>query len=131
MNVRYIHWKEEEAESRAELLVSAGFDVDFTPFTGPPSVKKMEKELLDAVVIDLSRMPSQGCDLGVMLRKRKSTRLMPLVFINGPVLKVEKVRKLLPDAFLCWREELAERVSSAEKQIRSEVCVVPDSVFTA
>jgi hypothetical protein len=130
MNVRYIHWKEEEAESRAGLLVSAGFDVDFTPFNGPPSVKKMEKELPGTVVIDLSRLPSQGRDLGVMLRKRKGTRMIPLVFVDGLSEKVENVRKLLPDASYCRWEELPEAVRDAGKKTGTEV-VVPESVFAA
>jgi hypothetical protein len=51
-----------------------------------------------AVVIDLSRLPSQGRDLALTLRRFKSTRPVPILFVEGDPNKVEPIRKLLPDA---------------------------------
>ena len=58
----------------------------------------------DAVVIDLSRLPAQGRDLGVALRRSKSTRRVPLVFVGGSRAKVAGVKQHLPDAaYGDWR----------------------------
>ena len=51
-----------------------------------------------AIIIDLTRSPSQGRDLGILLRQRKATRLIPLGFAGGA-----RVREILPDAvFAEW-----------------------------
>ncbi len=52
-----------------------------------------------AIIIDLSRLPSQGRDLALMVRKRKGTRFIPLVFVDGEPGKVDGVKDLLPDAW--------------------------------
>jgi hypothetical protein len=57
----------------------------------------------DAFVIDLTRLPAQGREVGLSLRQRKSTRNVPLVFVGGEKEKVEKARRVLPDAaFTTW-----------------------------
>lgn len=56
-----------------------------------------------AVVIDLSRLPSHGRDVGVAIRGHEATRYVPLVFVEGDAEKVERVRQLLPDAaYTAW-----------------------------
>jgi hypothetical protein len=49
-------------------------------------------------VIDLSRLPSHGREVAVFVRGSKSTRHVPIVFVNGLPEKVEAVREKLPDA---------------------------------
>ena len=56
-------------------------------------------------MIDLSRMPSHGRDVALSLRGHKATRSVPLVFVEGEAEKVERIRKLLPDAtFTTWNK---------------------------
>ena len=50
------------------------------------------------MVIDLSRLPSHGREMGSFLRQRKATRHVPVVFAGGDPEKVERTRKALPDA---------------------------------
>jgi len=52
----------------------------------------------DAFVIDLARLPSQGRELGGVLRRAPATRNVPLVYIEGAPEKTASVRSLLPDA---------------------------------
>jgi hypothetical protein len=54
--------------------------------------------LPDLVVIDLSRIPSHGRDVALVLRSGKATRSIPLVFLDGDPDKVSRIRRLLPDA---------------------------------
>lgn len=95
--VRLIHWKAAEAAERAAVLRSAGYDVSHEAF-GPASFQEMRKNPPDAVIIDLSRIPSQGRDVGLGIRKYKDTRCVPLVFVEGNPDKVRRIRELLPDA---------------------------------
>ena len=50
------------------------------------------------LVIDLSRQPSHGREVGVYARRSKGTRSIPLVFVGGDPEKIQKIQALLPDA---------------------------------
>jgi len=128
--VRLVHWNEKEAEDRARILADAGFEVLSEPPTGSKFFQDLETEAPQAIVIDLSRMPSQGRDIAVAIRKRKGTRYIPIVFVGGDPGKVERIKELLPDATYCgWAD-----VSAMVRQVIEagiEDVVVPDSVFAA
>ena len=51
-----------------------------------------------AFVVDLSRTPSHGRNVGAWLRGSKSTRLIPLIFVGGDPAKVAAIREEIPDA---------------------------------
>jgi len=127
--VRLIHWKSADAEKHAAALERSGHMVDRTPFDGP-ALKSLRSDPPDVIVIDLSRSPAQGRDLGVFLRKTKSTRLVPLVFVDGEAEKVERVEGLLPDAMFTEGERLRGAVTRALRS-RNENPVVPESTFAA
>lgn len=100
--VRFIHWKAEEAVERIEKLKAAGYEVEYNEPDGE-AYKAMRVDPPAAFVIDLSRMPSHGREIGVGLRNYKATRHVPLVFVEGEPEKVERIRKLLPDAtYTTW-----------------------------
>ncbi|UCH64203.1 MAG: DUF3052 family protein [Fidelibacterota bacterium] len=57
-----------------------------------------------AVVIDLARRPSQGRDVALAIRLSKTTRYVPLVFVDGDPEKVARIQEHLPDAlYTTWR----------------------------
>jgi CheY-like chemotaxis protein len=98
-NILLIHWNESEAETRADLLRGWGYTVTVkTILTGPEMRLFREQQLPDAFLIDLTRTPSRGRDIGVLVRQTKATRCVPLVFAGGEEEKVARVRDLLPDA---------------------------------
>jgi len=85
-----------------ENLRSAGYEVANEALS-PASFKEMRENPPDAVVIDLSRIPSQGRDVGLGIRKYKDTRHVPLVFVEGNPDKVKRVQEFLPDAvYTTW-----------------------------
>jgi CheY-like chemotaxis protein len=98
----------EASEARAEEIRSEGFRVDVH------SDRKANPRVLgedppDAFLIDLGRAPSQGRELGGWLRRNRSTRRVPLVFIGGDPEKTKKARDLLPDAtFTTWDDAAAD-----------------------
>lgn len=110
-NVRLIHWKPEEAEERAQRLTVAGYTVNAAPLSGA-FLRELRADPPAAVVIDLSRLPSHGRDVGAAIRQSKSTRRIPIVFVGGEPAKVQRVKELLPDAaYTTW-----SRIRSALKR---------------
>jgi hypothetical protein len=98
------HWNDREAGERVARLRAAGFAGLRPPkLDGPEGLRALRESAPDAVVIDLSRLPTQGRDVALVLRERKATRNVPLVFVEGDPAKVEGIRRLLPDAaYATW-----------------------------
>lgn len=127
MRVRLIHWNTEEGDEKAGLLVRRGIAVDFEPF-GMETLKRTGEHPPDAVVIDLTRMPSQGRDIAIALRRRKTTRHLPIVFAGGSIEKVAGVKRLLPDAVYSQWDDILDSVRLAAKN-PAEQPLVPSSQF--
>ncbi len=125
--VRLIHWNEAEAAERGERLRTAGYEVEHR-VPSPPSLRKLSGREVDAFAIDLSRMPSQGRDLAVLLRQREATRRVPIVFVGGETEKVERTRQVIPDAvYTSWDE--IEGDLEAAIAAPPAAPAVPDSAF--
>lgn len=100
--IRLIHWKAEEAAERIQKLKAAGYEVEYNELDGE-AYKSLRNDPPAAFVIDLSRMPSHGRDIGAGLRGYKATRHVPLVFVEGEPEKVERIKQILPDAtYTTW-----------------------------
>lgn len=126
--LKLIHWKPEEAERNIAHLEGASYQVDTKIEAGSRTLRQLGKNPPDAILIDLSRLPSQGRDFALMIRKRKSTRNIPLVFIGGAPEKVEGIRKLMPDAaFTSWEEIIPTLASSIANPPADPI--VHDSTF--
>lgn len=126
--IRFFHWKAANSDEKALLLKLAGYEVVDSPFKGPETVKALRQGTLKAVVIDLSRQPSSSRDVGILMRSRPSTRLVPLLDMDGSGPIVESLKQLLPDAiFTDWdsiNKMLREAVLNPPESV-----IVPDSVF--
>lgn len=99
MNIRLIHWKPSEVQDQITKLSVSGNLLDCSPFTGPEDFRRMRDNPPDVIIIDLNRLPLQGRDIGITLRKYKGTRFVPIVFIEGEKIKTGKVKSMLPDAY--------------------------------
>ena len=125
--VRLIHWNDVEVAERGERLRTAGYKVEYR-VPSPSSLRKLSGGEVDAFVIDLGRMPSQGRDVAVLLRKREATRRVPIVFVGGEPEKVERTRQVIPDAvYTSWDEIEGDLESAIAAPPASPV--VPDSAF--
>jgi len=128
--VRLLHWHPAEAAERGERLAALGFVVDASPLDGMADLRALRQQPPAAVVIDLSRLPSHGREVAVLLRQGRTSRHVPLLFVGGAPDKVARAREVLPDAvFTTWdrighdlREALAD-----PPQVR----VVPSSIMDA
>ncbi|MGH9768876.1 MAG: hypothetical protein ACREAB_15700 [Blastocatellia bacterium] len=100
--VRLIHWKAEEAVEKLAKLRAAGYEVDYGEMN-PGALRDWRNNPPAAFIIDLSRMPSQGRDVAMALRGRKTTRHTPLIFVEGEPEKIERIKAHLPDAvYTTW-----------------------------
>lgn len=93
-----IHWNTSEYPERAARLEALGYIVDPIGSAGPEALRLVRTNPPDGFVIDLSRLPSQGKAVATALRGGKTTRLVPLIFVEGSAEKLEGVKALLPDA---------------------------------
>jgi CheY-like chemotaxis protein len=95
--VRLVHWNAEEAEERAKILQAFGYEV-VHKLMNPSGLRELRENPPDAIVIDLTRLPSQGRDVGMNIRKYKSTCHVPLLFVGGDLEKVNGIKEIFPDA---------------------------------
>jgi hypothetical protein len=102
--------------------------VDDSPFNGPETVKTLRRDPPKALVIDLSRQPSSGRDVAILIRTHPSTRLVPLLFIDGSGPIVESLKQLLPDAIFTDWDSISQMLQAAVLNPPKSV-IVPDSVF--
>jgi hypothetical protein len=101
--IRLIHWNANEARARVARLRTAGYQVTGGPLDAD-GLRGLKASPPDAVVIDLTRLPGQGRDVALALRKARATRRLPLVFVEGDRDKVDGIRRQLPDAvYASWR----------------------------
>jgi CheY-like chemotaxis protein len=120
--VRLVHWKPDEATRLIGLLRVAGHCVDYD---AKFDLAHFRANLPDAVVIDLSRVPSHGRDVAIYLRVRKSTRHIPIVFVDGLPEKVETIRLKLPDAVYATSGRLRQALAHALKNAPPKPIVPP------
>jgi CheY-like chemotaxis protein len=96
--IRLVHWNEDEGLERQQLLEAFGFDAAFDFGDGVFAMRQIRASHPDAVVIDLTRLPSHGREVAHGVRSAKATRHIPIVFVGGEPEKVARTRQLLPDA---------------------------------
>jgi len=112
--VRVIHWNAPEAAPLIEIVRDAGFVAEFEPDTNGAIVARAIKgSLPDAVLIDLSRLPSQGREMAVWLRNQKTTREIPIVFFGGESEKVERIKSVIPDAAYATETTIGQLLKKA------------------
>ncbi len=123
-----IHWDAPEAKLRVARLEALGYAATFQNRAGPSLLRAIRDDPPSAVLIDLSRLPAQGRDVAMALRINKTTRPIPLVFVDGLPEKVMVVRQSLPDATYSTWTHLAEDLPRAiERPARA--LVVPEAAL--
>jgi CheY-like chemotaxis protein len=123
-----IHWKPEKAAERVTQLTDLGYQAIHMVPTSQDFLRELREQASAGVVIDLSRAPSQGRDIAVAIRYQKSTRHLPLVFVDGDPVKVAKIQALLPDAvYTDWEHLTGDLVRILANPPADPV--VPESLF--
>ena len=128
--VQLVHWNEQEAAQRAKRLGALGYEVAHEILPGPAFLRALKHKAPQAIVIDLGRLPSQGRDLALSLRRNGATRHIPLLFVGGKEEKVARVRQLLPDAAYTSWDAIGPALHEAIAH-PPEDPIVPGSSFAA
>jgi len=126
--IRLAAWNQEEGEARARELEGLGIPVVFEAGDPGSVFSALSGVPPAALIIDLSRSPAQGRDLGVLVRVRAATRSIPLVFAGGTARARKGVREVLPDAEVTGWEEISDAVRRALDSPPADP-VVPDSAM--
>ena len=127
--VQVVHWKPAEAEALMALCRVAGFEAECCPDPAGPAITRwLRARLPDAIVIDLTRLPSHGRELGAWLRETKKTRHIPLIYVDGDAEKVERIQSLLPDAVFTQRSRLRSALKSALRKGAQNAAVPPPAI---
>ena len=113
LSIQLVHWNAAEAETFSKRLEAAGYIVDRDVSNVPALLKRLRAGPPAALVIDLSRLPSQGRDMGLAMRVTASTRGVALLFVGGDPAKVEPIRQRLPDAVYTQWEGIEETLAQA------------------
>jgi len=104
-----------EAAARASRLRDLGFDGAPYPALGAKAFRGIRQDPPQVILLDLTRLPSYGKAMGVLLRQNKALGAIPLVFVEGDPEKTAQVREILPDAiFTTWTNVAA----AIEKAVR-------------
>lgn len=111
--VRIVHWKAPQARPLLDACRAAGFDVEYDDARGMAITKMIRANPPDAIVFDLSCLPSHSREVAVYLRGTKYARSIPLIFVDGEPEKVDAVRRLLPDASYTSLKRVRSAIKSA------------------
>lgn len=118
--VLVIHRDAAEAAERASRLRAGGFDAEPYTSLGSKGFREIRVHPPDAILIDLTRLPSYGKVMGAMLREQKSLRAIPLVFVEGDPEKTAQVRAILPDAVYAPWDSAAAAILRAIRRAPAE-----------
>ena len=103
MKIHLFHFNKEEAPQRAEQLELLGYEVNSKLPDSAQFFKIIKEHPPEIFLIDLSRLPSQGRDIGIYFRTTKSTRFIPIIFVDGTPEKIARAQEQLPDAvYASW-----------------------------
>jgi CheY-like chemotaxis protein len=103
-------------------LEAFGFEAAFVFGGGTAILCELRANLPDAVVIDLTRLPSHGREMARTLRGSRATRHVPLVFVDGEADKVKATKALLPDAtYTTWARAKGAIAKAIAKPVRDPV----------
>jgi CheY-like chemotaxis protein len=128
--VRLIHWNGPEGRERRLFLTSLGHEAVYDDLDGPALGRRLRADCPDAFVIDLSRLPSHGREVAMALRTLKSTRSVPIVFVDGDPQKVARLKALLPDATYTTWGRLKAALPRAIAHAPVAPIVPPSSIYS-
>jgi len=122
-----IHWNADEAADRIQRLKQVGYEAAVIMPHGGKGLDVITGIAPKALLVDLSRLPSHGREIAAWVRRRRATRHLPIVFVDGEPPKVEIARKLLPDAvFTGWSAIASALRGAIENQPTAPL--VPDTM---
>jgi len=111
--VLLVHWNTEEAKAKARTLKELGHSTAVLCDSEKPKLAAIRQTPPDLFLIDLSRLPSHGREIAGHFRRGKTTRNVPILFVDGDSDRVSRARQLIPDAEFAKWEEIKRKLPKA------------------
>ena len=116
MSVLFLDFESSERNGRVQKLARTGAHVVASEPRWPAFFELAKKEKPYAIAIDFSQAPSHSLETADYLAKAKETRDATIYLLRVPADRVDIVTKRLPQAAIVTDQELAARVTVAEKE---------------
>jgi hypothetical protein len=116
MSVLFLDFEGSERNARVQKLARTGAHVVASEPRWPAFFELAKKEKPYAIAIDFSQAPSHSLETADYLAKAKETRDATIYLLRVPVDRVDIVTKRLPQAAIVTDQELAARVTNAERE---------------
>jgi DNA-binding response OmpR family regulator len=109
-------WNKDAAAKRVKALAASGWQVESECEEGSRGCRNCKAFAPDVVVLDLAVKPSHSREVGRALRQAKSTRQLPVVFVDGTDEDIAKARVKVPDAMFATSKDLKKRLGRLSRK---------------
>jgi hypothetical protein len=116
MSVLFLDFEGSERNARVQKLARTGAHVVASDPRWPAFFELAKKEKPYAIAIDFSQAPSHSLETADYLAKAKETRDAAIYLLRVPADRLDIVTKRLPHAAIVTDQELAARVTDAERE---------------
>src|SRR5262249_35092243 len=116
MSVLYLDFPGSDRDSRVQKLGKTGAHIVPSDPRWPGFYELAKKEKPYAIAIDFEQAPSHALETADYLAKAKETRDVAMYLLRVPGDRADIVNKRLPQAAIVTDQELAVRITQAEKE---------------
>ncbi len=116
MSVLFLDFEGSERNARVQKLARTGAHVVASEPRWPAFFELAKKERPYAIAVDFAQAPSHALETADYLAKAKETRDTAIYLLRVPADRVDIVTKRLPQAAILTDQELADRVTDAERE---------------
>jgi hypothetical protein len=116
MSVLFLDFEGTERNGRVQKLARTGAHVVASEPRWPAFFELAKREKPYAIAIDFAQAPSHSLETADYLAKAKETRDAAIYLLRVPADRLDIVTKRLPQAAIVTDQQLAERVTDAERE---------------
>ena len=116
MSVLYLHFDNDDRNSRLARLQKSGAHVVVTEPRWPGFFELAKREKPYAIAIDFSQAPSHALETADYMSKARETRDAAFFLLRVPSDRLEAIQKRLPQATPVTENELSARLAQMEQE---------------
>lgn len=109
-----VQWNQTTAEARAKELREAGYEVTVEFEDGARATRRILNNPPDLVLFDLAHRGSHSRETAAALRGFKATRRLPMLFIDGDAVEIDKTRSRVFQSLFATSDLLLHYLSKFE-----------------
>ena len=109
-----VQWNQTSADARAVELRAAGYEVTVEFEDGARATRRILNNPPDIVLFDLAHRGSHSRETAAALRGFKATRRLPMLFIDGDEVEIDKTRSRVFQAMFASSDLLLHYLNKFE-----------------